>query len=86
MQNDENCKIQCYNIIIASGGSLSHHHGIGKIRRKWMQQVIGDQGLGMISAVKQYIDPNNIFASGNIIPEGADVESPAQHVNVKAKL
>lgn len=54
-----------------------------------MQQVVGDQGLGMISAVKQYIDPNNIFASGNIIPstnEQENTESPAQHVNVKAKL
>jgi hypothetical protein len=51
-----------------------------------MQQVIGDQGLGMISAVKRYIDPTNIFASGNIIPDGTDTESPAQHVNLKAKL
>jgi len=75
--------------IIASGGSLSHHHGIGKIRRKWMKQVIGEQGVGMIDAVKKYIDPNNIFASGNIIPSNnpdENNESPAQHVNVKAKL
>ncbi len=73
--------------IIASGGSLSHHHGVGKIRRRWMQQTIGDQGLGMIEAVKNYIDPKNIFGSGNIIPsknQQENLESPAQHI--KAKL
>ena len=71
--------------IIASGGSLSHHHGIGKIRRRWMKQVVGEQGLGMIKSVKDYIDPNNIFSAGNILPSDQDNdESPAQ--NIKAKL
>ncbi|RNA36909.1 alkyldihydroxyacetonephosphate peroxisomal isoform X1 [Brachionus plicatilis] len=73
--------------IIASGGSLSHHHGVGKIRRRWMNQTIGEHGIGMIKAVKDYIDPKNVFASGNIIPsENADEneQSPAQHI--KAKL
>lgn len=73
--------------IIASGGSLSHHHGIGKIRRRWMKETIGDQGIGMIKAVKDYIDPTNVFASGNIIPSEnmiENMESPAH--NVRAKL
>ena len=73
--------------ILACGGSLSHHHGIGKIRKRWMQQTIGDQGIGMIKAVKNYVDPTNVFASGNLIPSDnpkEDTESPAGHV--KAKL
>lgn len=73
--------------ILASGGSLSHHHGIGKIRRRWMENTIGSQGIGMINAVKNYIDPANIFASGNLIPSAVseeNTESPAQHI--KAKL
>lgn len=73
--------------IIASGGSLSHHHGVGKIRRRWMKEVIGDQGIGMINAVKNFIDPNNIFAAGNLIPSTdprENIESPAE--SIKAKL
>jgi alkyldihydroxyacetonephosphate synthase len=73
--------------ILASGGSLSHHHGIGKIRRRWMKETIGDQGIGMLKAVKDYIDPTNVFASGNIIPSeipSENTESPA--ANVRAKL
>ena len=72
--------------ILACGGSLSHHHGIGKIRRRWMQQSIGDQGIGMIKAVKNYVDPTNVFASGNLIPSDVAIEnevSPAAHVRAK---
>lgn len=73
--------------ILANGGSLSHHHGIGKIRRRWMKETIGEQGIGMINAVKNYIDPTNVFASGNVVPsskESENVESPAH--NIKSKL
>lgn len=73
--------------ILASGGSLSHHHGVGKIRRRWMKQTIGEHGIGMINAVKNYIDPTNVFASNNLIPSKNPEEnttSPAQ--NIKAKL
>jgi alkyldihydroxyacetonephosphate synthase len=61
--------------ILASGGSLS------------MKQTIGEQGLGMLDAVKKFVDPANIFAAGNLIPssnEQENIESPAQHI--KAKL
>lgn len=73
--------------IIASGGSLSHHHGVGKIRRRWMNEAVGETGIGMIDAVKKYLDPDNIFASGNLIPSQIgreNTESPAEHI--KAKL
>jgi len=70
--------------ILASGGSLSHHHGVGKIRRQWMKQTVGEQGIGMIEAVKKYVDPNNIFASGNLIPEKESMEKTV--AEVKAKL
>ena len=52
-----------------------------------MNQSIGEGGVGMIQAVKNYIDPKNIFASGNLIPsenKEENHESPAQ--NLKAKL
>ncbi|CAG2106942.1 unnamed protein product [Medioppia subpectinata] len=53
--------------IIATGGSISHHHGVGKIRKQWLEQTISNVGLGMLRAVKQYVDPDNIFANGNLM-------------------
>jgi len=52
--------------IIANGGSLSHHHGIGKVRQRWLSKTVSPTGLGMMKAVKSYVDPQNIFASGNL--------------------
>ncbi len=62
---------------------MSHHHGIGKIRRRWMNESIGEGGVGMLQAVKSYIDPQNIFASGNLIPskiKEENTQSPAQNL------
>ena len=53
--------------ILASGGSVSHHHGIGKVRRHWLQDTISPVGVGILKAVKSHLDPTNIFANGNLI-------------------
>ncbi|KAK7067684.1 hypothetical protein SK128_001353, partial [Halocaridina rubra] len=55
------------NEILACGGSISHHHGVGKIRRQWMSQTLSEPSLGAIKAVKDYFDPDNIFANGNLL-------------------
>ncbi|XP_019409812.1 PREDICTED: alkyldihydroxyacetonephosphate synthase, peroxisomal [Crocodylus porosus] len=53
--------------ILANGGSLSHHHGVGKLRKQWMKETISDVGLGMLRSVKEYLDPNNIFGNRNLL-------------------
>ncbi|KAK8390152.1 hypothetical protein O3P69_013013 [Scylla paramamosain] len=55
------------NEILACGGSISHHHGVGKVRRQWMNQTVSAPGLGALRAVKEYFDPENIFANGNLL-------------------
>lgn len=53
--------------ILACGGSVSHHHGIGKVRKQWVQDTVSPVGVGILRAVKSYLDPSNIFANRNII-------------------
>jgi alkyldihydroxyacetonephosphate synthase len=53
--------------IISLGGSISHHHGIGKVRKEWLEETVSSTGLGMMRAIKSYCDPNNIFANGNLM-------------------
>lgn len=55
--------------ILASGGSLSHHHGIGKLRASFYTDVVGNSGLALYRAAKSHLDPHNIFAAGNLDPE-----------------
>jgi len=53
--------------ILKCGGSISHHHGIGKHRKEFMKEAVGYIGIDILQGVKATIDPNNIFACGNLI-------------------
>lgn len=53
--------------ILASGGSLSHHHGVGKIRASFYPEAVGEAGVSLYQATKAHLDPHNIFAAGNIV-------------------
>jgi len=54
--------------ILASGGSISHHHGIGKIRACFYSEAIGELGISLYRATKAHLDPHNVFAAGNMLP------------------
>ncbi|XP_055523142.1 alkyldihydroxyacetonephosphate synthase-like [Wyeomyia smithii] len=53
--------------ILACGGTLSHHHGVGKLRSKWYPECVSPVGVGLYKAVKKELDPKNIFAAGNLV-------------------
>ncbi|GAB6029196.1 hypothetical protein CHUAL_004969 [Chamberlinius hualienensis] len=53
--------------VLANGGSISHHHGVGKIRKQWLQRTISKPGVEMLRAIKQSVDPQNIFSNGNLM-------------------
>ena len=39
-----------------------------QVRQKWLAKTVSPAGLGMMKAVKTFVDPQNIFASGNLFP------------------
>ena len=51
--------------ILESGGSLSHHHGIGKLRSSFVPEIYSDGYLESINAVKSALDPVNVFGARN---------------------
>eukprot|EP01102_Stenamoeba_stenopodia_P007094 TRINITY_DN1981_c0_g2_i2.p1 TRINITY_DN1981_c0_g2~~TRINITY_DN1981_c0_g2_i2.p1 ORF type:complete len:645 (+),score=148.24 TRINITY_DN1981_c0_g2_i2:115-2049(+) len=61
--------------VLACGGSISHHHGVGKLRKRFMPQVLTDAGLEVIKSLKKSIDPNNIFCTHNLIDDDDSDES-----------
>ncbi|HIB87022.1 TPA: FAD-binding oxidoreductase [Candidatus Poribacteria bacterium] len=52
-------------VILDNGGSLSHHHGIGKIRQGFLPQVHTENSFQMLRQSKKTVDPNNVFGIGN---------------------
>ena len=53
--------------VMLTGGSISHHHGVGKIRKKFMERTVTPNALQWQQALKQAIDPTNVFAINNTI-------------------
>jgi alkyldihydroxyacetonephosphate synthase len=49
------------------GGTICHHHGIGRVRSRWMPAEHGE-GLSIMRAVKRALDPNNIMNPGVLLP------------------
>lgn len=62
-------------VILDQGGSLSHHHGVGKVRRDFMPRVHSENALRALRALKAAVDPGDVFAAGNnvfgLAPDGA---------------
>ena len=51
--------------ILRSGGSLSHHHGVGKLRREFLPRVFSPAALAWRARLAQSIDPDDLFGAGN---------------------
>lgn len=54
--------------IVANGGSVSHHHGVGKLRQRWYPAAVSALGVDLYRSIKRELDPNNVFANGNLVP------------------
>lgn len=50
--------------IYKHGGSLSHHHGVGKMIAPWMEHHLGRVQMDILRALKKHFDPKNIMNPG----------------------
>jgi alkyldihydroxyacetonephosphate synthase len=55
--------------IIANGGTISHHHGVGEDHLPWMAAEKGSLGIDILRAIKMALDPNGILNPGKLIPD-----------------
>jgi len=53
--------------IMANGGSISHHHGVGKLRKDFIPETLSESSIELLKKVKTAHDPNNVFGIRNNI-------------------
>jgi alkyldihydroxyacetonephosphate synthase len=53
----------------AHGGSLAHHHGIGRVRREYLERELGASGVALLRRLKAALDPNGVMNPGVLIPD-----------------
>jgi alkyldihydroxyacetonephosphate synthase len=51
---------------IELGGTIAHHHGIGRVRKEWLKRELGD-GAALLVALKRAFDPNGIMNPGVLV-------------------
>jgi len=52
------------------GAGIAHHHGIGRVRRDFLEAEIGSSGVGLLRSVKRALDPDGLLNPGALLPPG----------------
>ncbi|MDZ7703791.1 MAG: FAD-binding oxidoreductase [Trueperaceae bacterium] len=51
--------------IMSLGGSISHHHGVGKLRKPFLPDTLSPSSIALIRGLKHASDPQNVFGINN---------------------
>jgi alkyldihydroxyacetonephosphate synthase len=54
--------------IVAHGGTITHHHGVGRDHVPWMREEVGTLGLEVLAAAKERLDPAGVMNPGKLLP------------------
>jgi len=65
----QHIKAAASEAIVAHGGTISHHHGVGTDHLPWLGREKGPVGSAILRAVKHEIDPENLLNPGKLIPQ-----------------
>jgi alkyldihydroxyacetonephosphate synthase len=52
--------------IVAGGGTITHHHAVGRDHAPWLEQEIGPDALRALRALKAELDPTGIMNPGKL--------------------
>ncbi len=58
---------------IELGGTVAAEHGIGKLKRGFLEAMYGEKGISEMQAVKKCLDSKWLINRGNMIPVPADM-------------
>jgi alkyldihydroxyacetonephosphate synthase len=57
---------EAMRVVLENGGTISHHHGIGLLRREWIFSEIGPS-LDYLRRIKSALDPRKLSNPGKFL-------------------
>lgn len=60
-------KAAANDAIVAHGGTLTHHHAIGRDHAAWLPGEIGPLGVALLRAAKATLDPEGVMNPGKLL-------------------
>lgn len=70
--------------VLESGGAISHHHGVGRVRADALRDELGPGGLELLARLKQACDPDGVLAPGSPLGARAEREVSARPAGAEA--
>jgi alkyldihydroxyacetonephosphate synthase len=53
---------------VAAGGTLTHHHGVGRLKAAFLPGELGEAGMDVLKKIKAALDPARIMNPGVLLP------------------
>ncbi len=53
-------------VVLRIGGTISHHHGVGRVRAPWLREELGDEAYELLKKLKNAIDEKGIMNPSNM--------------------
>jgi len=60
-------KAAATDAIVAGGGTITHHHAVGRDHAPWLEAEIGRLGIEVLQAAKARVDPAGIMNPGKVL-------------------
>ncbi len=57
---------RCIEKGLSLGGTVSAEHGIGKLKRKYLEQMWGEEAIESMRTMRRALDPNALLSRGNM--------------------
>ncbi|MBX3078945.1 MAG: FAD-binding protein [Cryobacterium sp.] len=55
-------------LAISLGGTITGEHGVGRIKRAWLPDYLGEDAMALNQRIKSALDPQNILNPGSVFP------------------
>jgi len=62
-------KTAATDAIVAAGGTITHHHAVGRDHAPWLRAEAGEHGIAALRAVKAALDPSGVMNPGKLLPD-----------------
>jgi glycolate oxidase len=69
MERVEAAARDIFRAAIDLGGTLSGEHGIGTLKREFLEEDLGETAVWAMRQIKQALDPDGILNTGKVFPE-----------------
>ena len=67
LEMHEEIKRAASDAVIAAGGTITHHHAVGRVHRPWYDQQRPELFAEALRAAKLAVDPNSVLNPGVLI-------------------